>query len=65
MTEQEKVTCRKCGGEMKSGKAIANTFRPSFPDFPGQTIGVTMSPGGPGKIADCLKCEKCGYSVGA
>ena len=53
--------CRKCGGEMKPSKAIAQTFT-GLPDFPGKEV-VTISPGGPGRLIDCRKCEKCGHSV--
>lgn len=49
--------CRKCGGTMRPGIAT------------GQTVDCsdegTMSPGGPGKLIDCIKCEKCGCSVTA
>lgn len=55
-------TCRKCGGAMKPGKAIAQTWTGS-PDFPGDNHCVTLSPGGAGKLIDCIKCEKCGHSV--
>lgn len=55
-------TCRKCGGEMKPSKAILQTYT-GIPDFPGDTEIVTLSPGGPGKVAPCLKCSKCGWSV--
>lgn len=24
---------------------------------------VTLSPGGPGRLTECLKCPRCGYSV--
>lgn len=54
--------CRRCGGEMKPSKAIAQTFTGGG-DFPGDNHCVTLSPGGPGEMSDCLKCEKCGYSV--
>jgi len=54
--------CRKCGGTMIPGKAIEQTLT-GTPDFPGDTRGITMSPGGSGKLIDCLKCEKCGWSV--
>lgn len=47
--------CRKCGGQMRPGKAIAQTFDCSDEG--------TMSPGGPGKLVDCLKCEACGAST--
>ena len=53
--------CRKCGGHMKPSKAIAQTFT-GTPEWPGAEA-VTMSAGGPGKLIDCLKCEKCGHSV--
>ena len=56
-------TCRKCAGQMRPGKAIAQTFSAGMPDFPGDTHGMTISPGGPGKLVDCLKCEACGWSV--
>lgn len=48
------------GGQMKPSKAIAQTLM-GEPEWPGDTI-YTMSPGGPGKLIDCLKCEKCGLS---
>lgn len=51
--------CPRCGGTMLPGVAIQNT-----------AVGIqdmgevcTMSYGGPGKMIECLKCEKCGYSV--
>lgn len=53
--------CPKCCGKMKPGKAIAQTFT-GTPEWPGAEA-VTMSVGGPGKLIDCLKCEKCGHSV--
>ena len=55
--------CRRCGGEMKPGKAIEQTCT-GTPDFHGGEV-VTMSPGGPGKLVECQKCSKCGYSVTA
>jgi hypothetical protein len=61
---QPAPTCWRCGGEMKPGIAIAQTYVGS-PDFPGDTgseDGCTFSPGGPGKIIDALKCVKCGHS---
>lgn len=56
-------SCRKCGGTMKPSKAIEQTYTTGMPDFPGDTVGITISAGGPGKLVDCLKCEKCGWSV--
>lgn len=55
------MKCRRCGGKMKPSKAIEQTWRGSA-DFPGMEV-VTMSPGGPGRLVDCLKCECCGHSV--
>lgn len=54
-------TCKKCGGEMKAGTAIAQTYT-GKPDFIGGEV-VTMSPGGNGKLVDCVKCVDCGWSV--
>lgn len=53
--------CPRCYGPMRPGKATMQTFR-GFADFPGGEA-VTMSPGGPGKLIDCFKCERCGHSV--
>lgn len=56
------MPCKKCGGEMRLGKAIEQTWIGS-PDFPGDTQYITMSPGGQGKLIDCMKCASCGWSV--
>ena len=56
------MNCKHCNGEMKPGKAIENTFT-GMPDFPGDKHVVTLSPGGPGKLIDCLKCVSCGWSM--
>lgn len=53
--------CRRCGGEMKPGKAIQQTYT-GMPDFPDGAV-VTLSAGGSGRLVDCDKCEKCGHSV--
>ena len=55
--------CCRCGGAMKLGKALEQTWRGS-PEWEGDTI-CTMSPGGPGRLIECLKCEKCGHSISA
>jgi hypothetical protein len=55
--------CPRCGGAMRPGKAMVSTVT-GTPDFPGCEV-VTMSPGGPGRLVDCLKCEGCGHSVHA
>ena len=57
-------TCKRCKADMTPGKAIEQTFTGS-PDFAGDVRGVTMSPGGAGKLVDCLKCPECGWSVTA
>ena len=60
--------CRKCGGEMRAGIAIAPTVVMGTPDFPGNTAesqGQTLSYGGPGRLVDCAKCAACGWSVTA
>jgi hypothetical protein len=53
--------CRKCGASMKPGKALEDIMS-GIPDFPGHEV-MTVSPSGRGKLIDCMKCEKCGYSV--
>lgn len=53
--------CRKCAGQMRDGKAISQTFT-GTPDFSNGEV-VTLSPGGSGKMVDCMKCEDCGWSV--
>jgi hypothetical protein len=53
----EVPACRKCGGAMKAGKAMAQTVDCSDEG--------TCSPAGPGKLIDCMKCERCGWSVTA
>ena len=53
--------CLRCGGQMKQGIAIEPTCT-GMPDFPGSKV-VTMSHGGPGRLIECMKCEKCGWSV--
>lgn len=53
----------KCNGDMKPSKAIEQTHT-GCSDFIGGTV-VTMSPGGPGRLVECLKCSICGWSVSA
>lgn len=52
--------CPRCHVEMVPGKAMDQTWA-GTPEWPGDTI-VTMSPSGPGKLIDCIKCPQCGYS---
>jgi hypothetical protein len=56
------LACRRCGGPMKPGIAMAQTFSGGSPDFIGGPV-VTMSAGGPGKLIGCLKCAACGHSM--
>lgn len=56
-------TCKRCGGLMSPSVAMQQTFTSGSPDFPGDLTGITLSPGGPGKLIECLKCDKCGWSV--
>lgn len=53
--------CKHCHTSMAPGIAIEQTYT-GAPDFPGGEV-VTMSPGGPGKLIECLKCPQCGWSV--
>lgn len=55
------MECKRCGGEMKRGIAIAQTVT-GCPDFAGVEV-VTMSLGGTGRLIRCWKCMSCGWSV--
>ena len=59
------MRCKKCDTEMVDGVAMAPTWVPGIPDFPGQTDlrGQTMHMGGSGRLANVQKCPECGYSV--
>ncbi len=57
------MRCPKCNVPLVKGQAIQQTYSAGTPDFPGETRGMTMSPGGPGKLIDCLKCPDCGWST--
>lgn len=59
--QKSRGDCKKCGALMRYGLAIEQTYT-GTPDFAGGEI-VTLSPGGPGKLIDCLKCPQCGWSV--
>lgn len=56
-------TCRKCGADMRTGKALGQTFVSGVPDFEGDDTISTSSAGGPGEMIDCRKCSACGWSV--
>lgn len=55
-------TCKRCDEPMGHGKAIVSTSV-GQPDFAADGEVVTVSPGGPGRLVDCLKCPQCGLSV--
>ena len=60
--EDQDLFCKKCGGHMQAGKAIAQTVI-GMPDFSGDRSAVTLSADGPGVLIDCLKCSACGWSI--
>ncbi len=60
-THPHACKCRKCGGEMLPGQALLET-RVGTPDFIGGEV-QTFSVGGPGRLAPCMKCKECGWSV--
>ena len=62
LTPAPQPTCRKCGGTMQPGHALAQTCTSGAPDDLGGDA-QTMSAGGPGALIDCRKCEDCGWSV--
>lgn len=61
--EEFETTCRHCGGEMRPGIAMGQTYTVGAPDFPGDRHGSTMSDGGPGAVIEVRKCADCGWSV--
>lgn len=63
MSDPKPQTCRECGGTMMAGKGLLPTIIGGTPDFPCEDYPTTFSVGGPGELVDCLKCEKCGWSV--
>ena len=56
-------SCRRCGGEMRPGIAMGQTYTAGAPDFPGDRHGSTMSADGPGVVIEVRKCADCGWSV--
>jgi hypothetical protein len=56
--------CRKCGGEMREGRALQNTVSRGVSDFPGarDVAGQTFSFTGPPVLVKVLKCSACGHS---
>lgn len=55
------MPCKKCGGVMRRGVALEQTFT-GTPDFAGGEV-VAMSLGGSGRLVACLKCSLCGFST--
>lgn len=59
--------CKQCFTPLKRGLAIEQTLTSGMPDFPGDAAkgikGITLSPGGSGKLIDCMKCPDCGWSM--
>lgn len=56
------IFCKKCGYQMTKGIALKQSAT-GIPDFPGSGEVVTLSPGGPCKLIDCIKCKECGWSI--
>ena len=54
--------CPKCGGTLRPGKALVNGW--SGCDDMGEICTVSLDPR-ISKMIDCMKCEKCGWSVSA
>jgi hypothetical protein len=54
--------CPRCKVLLKRGIALIPTYG-GKPDFIGSKEVVTVSMVGCGKVVNCLKCPKCGYSV--
>jgi len=61
----EAQQCPFCNVALKPSIALAQTWVAGAPDFIGETYPSiqTMSPGGPGKVINCMKCPECGYST--
>lgn len=57
------MNCKRCNRHMKPGIALQSTLVEGVPDMRDDKRGVTLHPGGPGKVVPVLKCVACGYSV--
>lgn len=55
------MQCQKCQIDMVPGVALMSTVT-GMADFSDGEV-VTMHPGGPGLLVDCLKCPSCGHSL--
>ena len=58
--KENEMTCKKCAGEMKKGKALLNTF-PSLEGVP-KGVRKTITRDGEAEMVSVYKCTKCGYS---
>lgn len=54
--------CTRCGGAMKPGKAMGQTAV-ARRSSRGPNDVRTFYAGGSGRLIDCMKCERCGWSV--
>lgn len=55
--------CRRCRIPLRPGIAMGQTLTGGALDFPGDDAPITVSPGAPGLVIECLKCPDCGWSV--
>lgn len=58
--------CKRCDVPLEPGTALMNSLV-GHPDFPGDTgkeDGCTVSASGPAGLVPCLKCPRCGWSIG-
>lgn len=63
LAEWEATTCPKCGGPMRPGIAMGQTYTAGTPDFGPDDEVRTFSAGGPGEVVQVRKCAKCGHST--
>lgn len=63
MPKQAATTCPKCGGPMRPGIAMGQTYTAGTPDFGPDDEVRTFSAGGPGEVVQVRKCTKCGHST--
>lgn len=61
--KQAATTCPKCGGPMRPGIAMGQTYTGGMPDFGPDDEVRTFSAGGPGEVVQVRKCAKCGHST--
>ena len=63
LAEWEAAACPKCGGTMRPGIAMGQTYTAGTPDFGPDGEVRTFSAGGPGEVVQVRKCTKCGHST--